>query len=38
MVNNFQLVLFDKYTELLQRQFGERFQEVGRSPNLGNPS
>lgn len=30
MVNNFQLVLFHKYAELLQRKFGEDFSEVGR--------
>jgi hypothetical protein len=29
MVDNFQLVLFHKYAELLQRKFGEDFQEVG---------
>jgi hypothetical protein len=29
MVDNFQLVLFHKYAELLQRRFGEDFQEVG---------
>jgi hypothetical protein len=28
LVNNFQLVLFHKYAELLQRKFGEDFQEV----------
>lgn len=29
-VNNFQLVLFHKYAELLQRRFSEDFQEVSR--------
>ncbi|KAK4123255.1 exocyst complex subunit Sec15-like protein [Parathielavia appendiculata] len=28
IVDNFQLVLFDKYAELLQRRFGEDFQEI----------
>ncbi|KAL2017298.1 hypothetical protein VTK56DRAFT_2321 [Thermocarpiscus australiensis] len=28
MVNNFQLVLFHKYVELLQRRFGEEFYEI----------
>ncbi|KAG7290987.1 hypothetical protein NEMBOFW57_000994 [Staphylotrichum longicolle] len=28
MVNNFQLVLFHKYAELLQRKFGEDFSEI----------
>ncbi|KXX78657.1 Exocyst complex component sec15 [Madurella mycetomatis] len=28
MVNNFQLVLFHKYAELLQRRFSEDFQEI----------
>ncbi len=27
-MNNFQLVLFHKYAESLQRRFGEKFQEV----------
>ncbi|KAK4155201.1 exocyst complex subunit Sec15-like-domain-containing protein [Chaetomidium leptoderma] len=28
LVNNFQLVLFHKYAELLQRRFGDDFQEI----------